>query len=83
MAVRLRLQRTGKPKRPYYRVVAVDQRTKRDGEALEILGQYDPIAKDNQFNVNMNRVNYWLRVGAKASETVGVLIKKNQTIEDK
>jgi small subunit ribosomal protein S16 len=73
----------GKPKRPYYRVVAVDQRAKRDGEALEILGQYDPIATDNQFNVNMNRINYWLRVGAKASETVDVLIKKNQTIEDK
>jgi small subunit ribosomal protein S16 len=71
----------GKPKRPYYRVVAVDQRAKRDGKALEILGQYDPIAADNQFNVNMNRVNYWLRVGAKASETVAVLIKKNQTIE--
>ncbi|MDR0800515.1 MAG: 30S ribosomal protein S16 [Endomicrobium sp.] len=83
MAVRLRLQRKGKPKRPYYRVVAVDQRAKRDGEPIEILGQYDPIAKDNKFNVNMERINYWLGTGAKASETVAVLIKKNQIAESK
>ncbi|MCA6069670.1 MAG: 30S ribosomal protein S16 [Endomicrobium sp.] len=83
MAVRLRLQRRGKPKRPYYRVVAVDQRSKRDGEPIEILGQYDPIAVDNKFNVNMDRVNYWLGTGAQASETVAALIKKNRTIENR
>ena len=83
MAVKLRLQRRGKPKRPYYRVVAIDQRAKRDGEPLEILGQYDPIAADNKFNVNMERVSYWLGIGAKASETVAVLIKKNQSAESK
>ncbi|MDR1695898.1 MAG: 30S ribosomal protein S16 [Endomicrobium sp.] len=76
MAVKLRLQRKGKPKRPYYRVVAIDQRAKRDGEPIEILGQYDPIAKDNKLNVNMERVNYWLGTGAKASDTVAELIKK-------
>ncbi|MDR3071521.1 MAG: 30S ribosomal protein S16 [Endomicrobium sp.] len=83
MSVRLRLQRKGKPKRPYYRVVAVDQRTKRDGEPIEIIGQYDPMAIDNKLKVDMNRVNYWLRVGAKASETVAVLIRKSQMIEGK
>jgi small subunit ribosomal protein S16 len=77
------LQRRGRPKRPCYRVVAVDQRAKRDGEPIEVLGQYDPIAADNQFSVNMDRVNYWLGVGAKASETVAVLIKKNQAVENK
>jgi small subunit ribosomal protein S16 len=76
MAVRLRLQRRGKPKRPYYRVVAIDQRAKRDGKPIEILGQYDPMALDNKLNVNMDRINYWLGIGAKASETVSVLIKK-------
>ncbi|MDR1474663.1 MAG: 30S ribosomal protein S16 [Endomicrobium sp.] len=76
MAVRLRLQRTGKPKRPFYRVVAVEQKSKRDGQPIEILGQYDPIAIDNKLNVNMDRVNYWLSTGAKASETVSVLIKR-------
>ncbi|MDR1523415.1 MAG: 30S ribosomal protein S16 [Endomicrobium sp.] len=80
MAVRLRLQRSGKPKRPYYKIVAIDQRAKRDGQPIEILGQYDPIAQDNKCNVNMERINYWLNIGAKASETVVALIKKNQTI---
>ncbi|MDR1417904.1 MAG: 30S ribosomal protein S16 [Endomicrobium sp.] len=83
MAVRLRLQRSGKPKRPYYKIVAIDQRTKRDGQPIEILGHYDPIALDNKCNIKMARVNYWLGTGAKASETVAVLIKKNQTIETK
>lgn len=83
MAVRLRLQRKGKPKRPYYRVVAIDQRAKRDGKPIEILGQYDPIAENNKFKVNMERIHYWLGIGAKASETVAVLIKKNQTVEIK
>ncbi|GHT04507.1 hypothetical protein AGMMS5026_04050 [Endomicrobiia bacterium] len=83
MAVRLRLQRRGKPQRPYYRVVAIDQRAKRDGEPIEIIGQYDPIAEDNKFKVNIERINYWLGIGAKASETVAALIKKNQTVEIK
>lgn len=78
MAVRLRLQRVGRPKRPYYRVVAVEQRAKRDGQPIEILGQYDPISTDNKFTVDMERVNYWLGTGAKPSETVAALIKKNQ-----
>ncbi|GHT50909.1 30S ribosomal protein S16 [Endomicrobiia bacterium] len=83
MAVRLRLQRRGKPKRPCYRVVAVDQRVKRDGKPIEILGQYDPIAVGNKFNVNMDRINYWLSTGAKSSETVAALIRKNQAVESK
>jgi small subunit ribosomal protein S16 len=78
MSVRLRLQRRGKPKRPYYRVVAVDKRVKRDGEPIEILGQYDPLALNDKFNVNMDRVNYWLSVGAEASGTVAMLIKKSK-----
>ncbi|GHT39130.1 30S ribosomal protein S16 [Endomicrobiia bacterium] len=83
MTVRLRLQRRGKPKRSCYRVVAVDQRVKRDGKPIEVLGQYDPVAVDNKFNVDMDRINYWLSAGAKASETVAALIKKNQTVESK
>ncbi len=83
MAVMLRLQRKGKPKRPYYRVVAIDKRSKRDGEPIEILGQYDPIAEDNKFTVNMERINYWLGTGAKASDTVADLIKKTNSTESK
>ncbi|MDR3243959.1 MAG: 30S ribosomal protein S16 [Elusimicrobiota bacterium] len=78
MAVRVRLQRVGKPKRPYYRVVAVDQRSKRDGKPIEILGQYDPIAVDNKLHANIERINYWLSVGAKASDTVADLLKKSE-----
>ncbi|MDR3049596.1 MAG: 30S ribosomal protein S16 [Elusimicrobiota bacterium] len=77
MAVRIRLQRIGKPKRPYYRVVAIDQRAKRNGKPLEILGQYDPISVENKFNADMQRVNYWLSIGAKASDTVADLLKKS------
>ncbi|MDR2676716.1 MAG: 30S ribosomal protein S16 [Endomicrobium sp.] len=75
MAVRLRLQRKGKPKKPCYRVVAIDQKAKRDGKPIEILGQYDPIIKKNN-KINMARVDYWLNTGAKASKIVSVLIKK-------
>ncbi|MDR0956691.1 MAG: 30S ribosomal protein S16 [Endomicrobium sp.] len=78
MTVRLRLQRMGRPKRPFYRVVAIDQRAKRDGKPIEILGQYYPISVGKKFNINIERLNYWLCAGAKASETVAVLIKKNQ-----
>jgi small subunit ribosomal protein S16 len=78
MAVRLRLQRKGKKKRPFYRVVAIDQRSKREGEPIEILGQYDPMAKESKIKVDRERVNYWLHVGAKASDTVSALLKKDQ-----
>jgi small subunit ribosomal protein S16 len=77
------LQRTGKPKRPYYRVVAVEQKSKRDRQPIETLGHYDPISLNNKLNINMDRVNYWLSVGAKASETVMTLIKKSQMPENK
>jgi small subunit ribosomal protein S16 len=83
MAVHLRLQRIGKPKRPFYRVVAIDQRAKRDGKPIEILGQYDPKAQENKLNVDIDRVNYWLGAGAKPTETVSVLIKKTQNLENK
>ncbi|MDR1928889.1 MAG: 30S ribosomal protein S16 [Endomicrobium sp.] len=76
MAVRLRLQRIGKLKKPYYRIVAIDQRTKRDGKPLEILGQYDPMLLDNKININVDRLNYWINVGAKTSDTLSALFKK-------
>jgi small subunit ribosomal protein S16 len=83
VAVRLRLQRKGKPKRPHYRIVAVDQRVKREGKPIEILGHYDPIAECGACSVNMERIDYWLTVGAKASERVSALIKKKKVSENK
>lgn len=76
MTVRLRLQRMGKPHRPYYRVVAIDQRAKRDGKPIEILGQYDAVPTNRVITINKERVEYWLKQGAQASETVTALIKK-------
>jgi small subunit ribosomal protein S16 len=77
MTVRLRLQRLGKPKRPFYRLVAIDQRAKRDGAPIEQLGQYDPKATQDKIKVNAERVEYWLKQGAQASKTVASLLKKS------
>lgn len=74
--VRIRLKRTGKHKRPYYRIVAVDSRKKRDGKVLEEIGHYDPKAEEDKITLNTDRYTYWLKCGAKPSETVGSLVKK-------
>ncbi len=76
MSVRIRLQRIGRPKRAYYRVVAIDQRAKRNGKPIEILGQYDPVLQENKLSVKQDRVEYWLKNGAKPSDTVSSLLKK-------
>ena len=76
MTIRLRLQRQGKPKRPYYRLVAIDLRERRDGRPIEVLGQYDPMAKDNKLAMNRERIDYWLKQGAQPSATAQSLIKK-------
>jgi small subunit ribosomal protein S16 len=75
MTVRLRLQRLGKPKRPYYRLVAIDKRAKRDGKPIEILGHYDSVPKQKAIKINQERVNYWLGQGAQASKTVSSILK--------
>lgn len=76
--VKLRLKRLGRTHRPFYRLNAVDQRSKRDGKSIEELGTYDPLHKDEaaQVNFNAERVKYWLGVGAQPSETVRSLIKR-------
>ncbi|MFP4187323.1 MAG: 30S ribosomal protein S16 [Acholeplasmataceae bacterium] len=74
MAVRLRLQRYGSNKRPFYRVVASDSRRARDGKFLEILGTYDPLVES--VKVDAEKVEKWLANGAKPTETVKSLFKK-------
>ena len=76
MSVKIRLQRMGTKKKPYYRVVAVDSRKKRDGDVIEYLGQYHPISKSEQFNIKEDNVIKWLSRGAIASETTERLLKK-------
>ncbi|MEM6552339.1 MAG: 30S ribosomal protein S16 [Planctomycetota bacterium] len=77
--VRLRFKRFGRTHRPYYRLCAMDKRSPRDGQAIEELGTYDPLEKDDAKAVNFKaeRVQYWLSVGAQPSETVAALLKKH------
>ena len=74
MAVKLRLTRMGAKKRPTYRIVASDSRTKRDGEYLELIGTYNPIAKETKINEEV--ALKWLRTGAQPSDTVRNLLSK-------
>ena len=74
MAVKLRLTRLGAPKKPTYRIVASDSRRKRDGEYLELVGTYNPIA--NETNINEEVALKWLRTGAQPSDTVKNLFSK-------
>ncbi len=76
MAVRIRLKRMGRKKRPFYRVVAADSRYPRDGRHLEVLGHYNPMTQPHTVKLELERVDYWLSVGAKPSDTVAGLIKK-------
>ena len=74
--VKIRLRRFGKKNTPVYRVVVADGRSPRDGRIIEEIGTYDPLLKNNNFTLNLDRVDYWLGVGAQASDTVNSFIKK-------
>lgn len=78
MAVVIRLQRVGKKAQPQYRVVAIEKKSAVGSEAKEVLGQYHPCNKEaaEQVKLNMERVQHWIKNGAKPSETVASLIKK-------
>ncbi len=76
MSVKIRLQRVGTKKKPFYRVVAVDSRKKRGGDVLEYLGKYHPISRGEQFAVDEERVINWLNKGAEATDTTIRLLKK-------
>ncbi|MFU8779849.1 MAG: 30S ribosomal protein S16 [Kiritimatiellia bacterium] len=76
MAVKIRMKRTGAKNDACYRLVAADERSPRDGRNLEILGWYDPAAKGETFALKLDRVDYWLSVGAQISDTAASLVKK-------
>ena len=77
MGVKIRLTRMGTKKRPFYRIVAMDSRKKRDGAYLENLGVYHPLETDeNEVQLNEDRIKYWLGTGAKPSNTVKILLNK-------
>ena len=74
MAVKIRLKRLGKIREPYYRVVVADSRTKRDGRAIEEIGKYHPKLEPSLIEIDSERVQYWLSVGAQPTEQVQHLL---------
>jgi small subunit ribosomal protein S16 len=76
MAVVLRLKMFGTKKKPFYRIVAMTKSKKRDGKALEELGHYDPKRGKDQVALDRERIEYWLKNGAKPSETVKSILKR-------
>ena len=74
--VKIRMRRTGCKNHATYRIVAADERSPRDGKFLEILGWYDTAMKENNFQLDLARVDDWLKHGAKPSETVASLIRR-------
>ena len=75
MAVKIRLKRLGKTRAPHYRIVVADSRTKRDGRVIEEIGRYVPTENPSFIEVNSERAQYWLGVGAQPTEQVAVLLK--------
>jgi small subunit ribosomal protein S16 len=74
VAVKIRLKRLGKIREPYYRVVVADSRTKRDGRAIEEIGKYHPKLEPSLIQIDSERVQYWLSVGAQPTEQVQHLL---------
>ena len=75
MAVKIRLQRYGSKKRPFYRLVAADSRNKRDGRYLEIIGTYNPLTEPASVKIDEEKAQKWLSEGAQVTDTVKNLFK--------
>jgi len=74
----IRLRRTGSTKRPYYRVVVADSREPRDGRFVEVLGHYDPRRDPAVVKIDAERAEYWIGKGARPSDTVRSMLKKDK-----
>ncbi len=74
--VKIRLQRHGRKKKPYYHIVVADVRAKRDGRIIEDLGRYDPVNATTKVTINTDRVIHWLKTGAQPTDTVRSILKK-------
>lgn len=74
--VKIRLQREGKKKAPFYHIVVADSRSPRDGKIIEQIGTYDPMTKPSTIVLDKEKVEKWIKNGAKPTETVKVLIEQ-------
>lgn len=83
MAVRIRLARGGRKKRPFYRIVVCSSESPRDGRFIEKIGTYNPLMEIAEVKINAERLKYWIQQGAKPTDTVASLIRKNglQSVE--
>lgn len=76
--VKIRLKRVGKKKAPFYHIVVADSRSPRDGKIIEQVGTYDPMTNPSVINLDKEKVEKWMKNGAKPTDTVMDLIKKVQ-----
>lgn len=79
--IKLRLRRMGAKKRPFYRIVAAEHSSPRDGRFIEVVGHYDPLTDPPTIKVEAERAQHWLSVGAKPSPTVEGLLKRAGVID--
>jgi len=80
MAVKLRLKRMGAKKKPFYRIVAADTRSPRDGRFIEQIGYYNPVSDPVELKIDAEKAEKWLKAGAQPTDTVRALLKKNGMI---
>ena len=80
MALKLRLTRMGSKKRPFYRIVAADSASRRDGRALVYVGYYNPMTNPADIKIDQEKVKSWIERGAQPTDTVRVLLKKSNIL---
>jgi len=80
MAVRIRLTRLGRKKKPFYRIIVADSESKRDGKFLDVVGTYDPLQDPAVINIDNEKLQTWLGRGALPTTTVQSLIKKSSSV---
>ena len=76
--VSIRLSRAGAKKRPFYHIIAIDSRRRRDGRPIERLGTYDPMAKPKHIQIDTEKLEAWVRKGAQMSDTVASLLRESR-----
>ena len=76
MSVKVRMTRSGSKKRPFYRIVAINSDSRRDGRPLEFIGYYNPCTNPGTLSIDAEKLNAWIEKGAELTDTVRTLVKK-------
>ena len=76
MSVKVRMTRSGSKKRPFYRIVAINSDSRRDGRPLEFIGYYNPCTNPGTLSIDAEKLNAWIETGAEMTDTVRTLVKK-------